>query len=167
MKGKQRWMRWIGVALLPVLLAGCKATGGGWIPSTIEGKATFGFSAKCVDEETATGDLVATFAEGQLQYQDRAAGVQFHAVLDPTSIIFNEGDSCKDLKRRGSSGGNREFSGTYYPQPDGASGTIEVYVYDSGEGGIKQDYFRITLSGGEYPTYTNEGTVQGGNLHVK
>src|SRR5919106_3352297 len=68
----------IGVALVTT---GChRAKGGGWIPSTVAGKATFGFTAKCVE----TDDLGAPFRfyEGQLEWDDHGADVTFHGDVE-------------------------------------------------------------------------------------
>jgi hypothetical protein len=160
------------VALTFVVLAGCQATGGGYIPSTIEGeKATFAFNGKCTNT-TMTDEFGNVIAEvkGQLQYNDRAADVKFHADLVDSFIIPGSSDPCEDAADLG--GDSADFTGFYRVSggPKEAEGVVDLFVRDGGEPGINGDHVAIFLSafqpGGTYDGYTNSGFVQGGNVQV-
>jgi hypothetical protein len=158
------------VALTIVVLAGCKASGGGYITSaTGEGKATFAFSGKCTNTTLENGD-VAAITKGQLQYNDPAADVKFHAELED---FFVSGSStpCEDADSFQDENVD-QFSGTYRVSggPKEAEGFVDLAVRDAGEPGINGDEVFIFLSafqpGGTYDGYSNSGTVQGGNVQV-
>ena len=83
-----------GIVCAFIFLAGChEMTGGGWIPGANGGKANFGFTAKCVADPNL-GDVA--FWDGQLQFQDRLAGVRFHAHMDPLVGLIAPGiETCE------------------------------------------------------------------------
>src|SRR5438128_1510154 len=162
---KNRWPRVVVlVAALPLFAAGCyKATGGGWIPSSPEvgaDKASFGFTARCVDTEE-NGLPVAKLFDGQLEWQD--GPVRLHGVVGPEPFFLTlPGEQCKDFRGLFSS---QLFVGQYDPQAGGASGFFIVTVTDGGEpGGINGDFIQIELVDGLYNGYVNAGFLQGGNL---
>jgi hypothetical protein len=153
----RRILMLLAMVAVGMLVAGCNASGGGYIPSaTDEGKATFGFRGKCENNEDGFGVF-----KGQLQYNDREADVKFHAVLGaslaPNSCESVESDPIRD-----------QFDGRYRVSggPKEAEGTVTLLVEDNGEPGINGDEVTIVLVGGRYDGYFNEGTVEGGNIQV-
>ena len=148
-------------ALLVLLFASflastaCKFTGGGWLFAPQgTGKATFSFNAQC-DKHTAT-------IKGQGQYSDKVNRVNVHLI--PTTIPFLQGECIPEV-----SFSPGFFSGTYTPQPKtGPGGTFEVIISDGGEPGPSTgDYYSLTLTGGIYDGYHNEGQLQGGNVQIQ
>jgi hypothetical protein len=159
------------VALTIAVLAGCKASGGGYITSaTGEGKATFAFNGKCTNTTFEQDGFVAGVVKGQLQYNDPAADVKFHAELQDF-FITGSSTPCEDADSF-QDGNVDEFSGTYRVSggPKEAEGFVDLFVRDAGEPGINGDEVSISLSafqpGGTYDGYFNSGTVQGGNVQV-
>jgi hypothetical protein len=163
------------VALTIVVLAGCKASGGGYIPSTIEGeKATFAFNGNC--KNTTTTDefgnvIVIGVVKGQLQYNDRAADVKFHAdLVDEIDDFPGSSTPCEDAAELGDN--SAFFTGFYRVSggPKEAEGVVDLDVFDDGEPGINGDHVEISLTafepGGTYDGYFNSGFVQGGNVQV-
>jgi hypothetical protein len=158
-------------ALTIVVLAGCNATGGGYITSdTGEGKATFAFNGKCTNTTDEFGN-VSGVGKGQLQYNDRPADVKFHADLaDATDT--GTSTPCEDIDDEFTDEDTDEFFGFYRVSggPKEAEGDVILEVTDAGEPGINGDEVRIFLTafepGGTYDGYFNEGTVQGGNVQV-
>ena len=147
------------VALTIVVLAGCNATGGGYITSaTGEGKATFAFNGKCTDTTDEFGNPIADF-KGQLQYNDHPADVKFHA--DWGNIDFF--GPCEDFDPSGD-----EFIGEYRVSggPKEADGLVYLNVRDNGEPGINGDQVTIDPFTGPLAFYGNSGIVQGGNVQV-
>ncbi len=144
------------VAGFALVMVGCTTVrGGGWVTSaTGTGKATFGFQLVCNGDETTTAQV-----SGQLQYHDPGANVRLHGQADavPFSTCTNNGVEGR-------------FFGRYTPQPQsrGPGGEFEIVAQDLGERGpSKGDTFQITLTGGVYDGYTNEGVVGGGNIQAK
>ena len=147
------------VALTIVVLAGCKASGGGYITSeTGEGKATFAFNGKCTDTTDEFGNPIADF-KGQLQYNDHPADVKFHADLGNIDFF----GPCEDFDPSGD-----EFIGEYRVSggPKEADGLVFLNVRDNGEPGINGDQVTIDPFTGPLAFYVNSGTVQGGNVQV-
>jgi hypothetical protein len=98
-------------ALTILDLAGCKASGGGYITSaTGEGKPTFAFNGLCTNTTLENGD-VAAVTKGQLQYNDPAADVKFHAELEDF-FISGSSTPCEDADSFQNENVD-EFSGTY------------------------------------------------------
>jgi hypothetical protein len=163
------------IALTIVVLAGCKASGGGYIPTAepgVEGKATFGFSANCTNVTDEFGDVFA-YTKGQLQYNDKPADVKFHADLADGGLgVVGSTTPCEDLDAIFTDEDTDVFSGLYRVRggPKEGEGSVELLVTDAGEPGINGDKVTISLSafepGGTYDGYTNTGTVQGGNVQV-
>src|SRR5438128_9415896 len=143
---KNRWPRVVVlVAALPLFAAGCyKATGGGWIPSSPEvgaDKASFGFSARCVDTEE-NGLPAAKLFDGQLEWQD--GPVRLHGIVGPEPFFLTVMGRCKDFRGLFSS---QPFVGQYYPQSGGESGILLVTVIDGGDPGpIDGDLIQIQLA---------------------
>jgi hypothetical protein len=139
---------------------------GGRIPSTVPGeKATFAFSGKCRNTTLENGQEVYGVTKGQLQYNDRAAGVKFHAKLGE-GFSFGSSDPCGDVAEAG--GNSASFSGLYRVSggPKEAEGFVEIVVIDNGEPGINGDEVTINVVDGPYDGYYNSGTLQGGNVQV-
>jgi hypothetical protein len=152
------------VALTIVVLAGCKATGGGYITSaTGEGKATFAFHGECTNTTDEFGNAIAEVKGGQLQYNDHPADVKFHADFDLENIVIF--GTCEEIDTDAS---GDEFVGEYRVSggPKEAEGFVYLNVRDNGEPGINGDLVEIFLLGGRYSDYFNSGTVQGGNVQV-
>jgi hypothetical protein len=159
-------------ALTIVVLAGCKASGGGYITSdTGEGKATFAFNGKCTNTTLENGD-VAAVTKGQLQYNDRSADVKFHADLAESEPLPGTSTPCEDFDEEFTDEDTDEFFGFYRVSggPKEAEGDVLLEVTDAGEPGINGDEVAIFLTafepGGTYDGYFNSGTVQGGNVQV-
>jgi hypothetical protein len=157
------------VALTIVVLAGCSATGGGYITSaTGEGNATFAFNGKCQNKTTKdplTGEKeVAAEYSFTLQYNDHPADVKIHGLGG--GAIF--GQTCEELDD--SAGDTVVFDGVYFvpggPKEEEDLGAVTLEVTDGGEPGINGDYVKISLVSGPHDGYTNEGFVQGGNVQV-
>jgi hypothetical protein len=150
--------------LLAGLASGCdKVTGGGWIgvlANPLE-KASFGFSAKCRNR-TVNSTPVAVLYEGQLEYQDRSAGIRVHGDVEPNEFTQISGTTCQEVHELAMPPPAAIFRGTYRSQPDGRPGEFMVTVLDSGEPGMNGDEFRIELTGAFI--YANGGPVQGGNI---
>ena len=164
------WLRrfsYTGVlaALTIVVLAGCEqATGGGYITSaTGEGKATFAFNGKCTNTTLEDGS-VAGVVKGQLQYNDPAADVKFHAELGGT-VATGTATPCEDVDTNESAD---EFIGSYRVSggPKEGEGVVILEVTDAGEPGINGDQVTIDPFTGPLAFYFNSGTVQGGNVQV-
>lgn len=174
----------VGIVCAFVFLAGChELTGGGWIPGANGGKANFGFTAKCTESSSDFGD-VAWFYTGQLQYQDRLAGVRFHADMD--GGIGVSADSCEEAVATGAAIGlDAEvlMNGTCSSRPGKVTGTFSVTFLD--EGGSEGTFAgrKVIVQtpdpafvGPWFPPhlqtpctdngqpYYNEGYVQGGTL---
>ena len=158
-----------GVSVALVLLAaGCeRATGGGFIRSdTGEGKATFGFNARC-ETTTLEDGREAAVTDGQLQYHDHAANVKFHAELEAFAIISpSPPDRCEAFDPGATTD---QFFGGYRAEggPEEAEGLVILTVRDNGEPGINGDEVRVDLIGGRYSGYSNSGTIEGGNIQVR
>jgi hypothetical protein len=154
------------VALTIVVLAGCKASGGGYIPTAeegVEGKATFAFNGQCTNTTLENGD-VAAVTKGQLQYNDPAADVKFHAELEDF-FISGSSTPCEDLDSFQDENVD-EFFGTYRVSggPKEADGLVYLNVRDNGEPGINGDQVTIDPFTGPLAFYGNSGIVQGGNV---
>jgi hypothetical protein len=158
----------LGVVGLVAVVAGCdKVTGGGWIPSsTGQGKATFGFSAVCKNQEDPIVGPVAALHEGQFEWDDHTAGVSFHGDVEPT-LSLNALGTCKEAAQLIDQNINATLLGEYRPQPPGAPGSFEANVTDNGEPGINGDSICVALQGGPHNGYTNCGVIEGGNIQVQ
>lgn len=112
-------------------------TGGGWILVN-DSKANFGVAGG-VKQQGLWGHL--TYHDKGADLKVKGTGVTGYEVLGPT---------------------RRKITGT--ADINGAAGTYEVWVTDSGEPG-RNDVFKVRLSNG----YTAEGALGGGNiqLHLK
>ena len=141
-----------------------KATGGGWLASSPDGlqKATFGFIARCEDDENGVGMVTV-----KLQYNDHESNVRFHGVGE---VEVMDGLSCADLDEMYPP---NEFVavGVYRPQPKSKLGndvgSFELHVVDNGEPGISAgDTLEIHISDGPYIGYSNVGPLGGGNIQV-
>ena len=119
-----------------------KYTGGGWLPSAEDpdAKATFGFNVHLDDKD---GDGSIDGVKGQIQYNDKAAGVKAHGVV---------------------TGGNAD-TGSLWGDLNGG-GFFLAIVFDAGELGVlAEDSFSILLVDADLvPTYENIGLIGGGNI---
>ncbi len=120
-------------------------TGGGWIVSPItpapknSNKATFGFVAHFIDNSTTPS--------GNLQYDDKAAGLTAHGNVTKLSV-----DKTTMIAT---------FSGT--AKVNGIDGyAYTVTAVDNGEPG-KNDTFAIDIPG---IPYSANGTLGGGNIQI-
>lgn len=169
MRTKRHATARVGVFVASALfLGGCHlVSGGGWIHSAVDGKATFGFTAQC-RLETLSDTLAYWFYEGQFQYSDKAAGVRFHADIDPIVGVFPSDTvvSCRTAANELTE--NASLRGTYRVQPNGGTGSVSITVEDHGEPGPSNgDQICVTLTGGPFDGYTNCGTISGGNIQVQ
>jgi hypothetical protein len=146
------------VALL--LLAGCdKATGGGWIPGTMDAQANFGFTVKCRTTQASDGSPIANLYDGQIEWNDGA--IRFHGDVQPVQMT----GSCEDVHQPAVT---VFFQGTYRPKPNGLPGSFVAMVTDGGEPGtINGDAIAIQLNGGQFNGYSNGGSIQGGNIQIR
>lgn len=162
-----------------IVIAGChKVTGGGWIAGVNGGKATFGFEAQCVDDESGG---YAQF-EGQFQFNDSGAGVRFHGDVEPNAFYggFPEDLSCSDVVEvPGAAWGplNQALFRGECTSPGGITGTFSVEVTDNGTPGsmagdiitVSTPYTVFGIPFGEPCTddlqpYSNSGVIGGGNI---
>jgi hypothetical protein len=191
---RRRVTRWIGAAgmalAMLLVLAGCKATGGGYIGqplpggpvSVYNGNADFGFTFTCT-MKSANKALIA----GQITYHDYASSILYpgdltpttfpeikiHGIVDPLFVTVPQCDQAAQAFPNGA-----QFKGTYCPQSQTycvpgkpGNGRFTVQVFDQGEparpgGDFTGDSFSISLQGGPYNLYTRGGYIQGGNVQV-
>jgi len=150
------------VGLSAVALVGCagKYTGGGYIDSVIVGansKATFGFN---IDGTDVDGDGNPDLAKGQFQYDDHAAGVSFHVVVDerPLGLICNP-----DCVTPGASI-MVPYAGSYSSKDGSGNVTLAVTSINDGFGNQVDSLWIYGVSSGPYAGYSNYGVVQGGKI---
>ena len=154
------------VVALALLMSGCyKATGGGWIPSLTGGKAHFGFSVMC-KTTYQNGVPFANLYDGQLEWQDGL--VKLHGNVEPFDFESVPGTRCQDIREALASNGPLQFSGNCSrPQQGGESGVfVAVVEEDSSFCNIGEDFISLTLIGGRYLGYFNEGCVRQGSIQV-
>lgn len=144
----------LAIALLVMvpLLSGCQiiepvqiiCTGGGWLPAPGDSpnveKATFGFSFNMYDITYDEGEIDTYEIKGHLTYIDHFNGVK---VIGPVNGIVEDG-----------------LTGTF-----GKEGA--TFVFSPTDDPDGNDYFVISISGGVYDGYTNEGLIVGGSIQVK
>lgn len=156
-------------AVIALALGGCPdenndVTGGGWIETDGGKKVNFGFNFKCKCDDNGIAK-----ASGQLQYNDRNAGVRFHGVADS---LF-EGDSCANLSTETWGG---HYFGSYTPQPPKdkkgnvrEGGRFEIRVTDKGKAGpsnLDELELKLFHDGADDPWYTKTATLAGGNFQA-
>jgi hypothetical protein len=131
--------------LLPVVgllgVAGCKASGGGYIQSATGADAAhFGFTF----QQTRHGNVVhGSYHDGYVKFRVDGGG-------------GSGPGSC------GSATLNYVSTSPDYP----GTGQVEVNVCDNGEGTIDGDTLSVNVISGPYSGYQDSGTVQGGNIQV-
>ena len=169
----------IVAALAALVLAACdQVTGGGYIPpdDQFQGKASFGFSAKCrnIEIEGPTGPMpAAAFYEGQFEWYDHAMEVRLHGDVDPIDPLGDDDDTFAiqpgtTCQQAHEDSGVAFFAGEYRPQPRGVPGRFDVQVNDGGKpNSIDGDHICLELTGGQYGGYRRCGFVQGGNVQIK
>jgi hypothetical protein len=149
LKGK-RFVRKRMLALVPAVglialgVAGCTATGGGYIDSvTGADKATFGFTWQGTQNG---GVLKGSYRDGPVKFRlDNGASI---------SGFFECG------------GGTARYVSTSKNAP--GSGTVSVSLCDYGEPGPTEgDTLTVDVQSGPYSWYYNHDTLEGGNLQVK
>jgi len=150
----------VGLAALP--LGGCagKYTGGGYIDSVSGGakdKATFGFN---IDSTDVDGDDVADVVKGQFQYNDRAAGVSFHVVVDKLEPFIACDPSCLD----DGSSKTIPYSGHYKSEYGDGNVTLGVTSIKDVYGSQVNSLYIFGVSSGPYRGYSNSRVVRGGNI---
>ncbi len=132
--------------------------------------ANFGFSAKC-RTVTSGGVSSAQFYNGQLQFNDDAAGVAIHGNVQPDAGSIFTGTTCAELDQVFESMGTNTatFRGTYRDQHGAGTGHFEVTVADNGEPGANDSIcVMVTPDALPTPPYANcgTGTISGGNIQV-
>lgn len=147
----------IVIAGTAVLLAAChKFTGGGWIEGMNGGKAHFGFTAQCEDLNPGVA------LRGQLQFNDKSAGVKFHGKFEN---YYFEDESCDALVASWAGSENGiDAVGSCRSQPEKNEGTFELVAWDNDADGYP-DTISIAAdctSDGEF--YVHGGELQGGNI---
>ena len=160
---KRRLLLMAGVvAVSAILLTGCKATGGGYIPHgsfdnysetnpPIGKKATFGF----VWQSTENNPYLASGS-----WTDGAVRFRLAGGMIMTDSNGQDGDA--------SGMGSYVSTNKTYQSPDDPDGTLCIYLDDNGEGGLSNgDYLRIEIKSGPYAGYHAEGYLNGGNLQIK
>lgn len=197
-RGITRRIAAAAMALVAVLgLGACKATGGGYIGtpldggpvSVFQGRANYGFNFTC-EAETAKRKAV---IKGQITYHDSASTVdglpfpeiRIHGTVEPIVIlnVYGCGEAVDELFGYDPAAGSpfdgiptALFEGTYRAQDPTLTsvlpGQFSVLVGDQGEparpGGVfTGDLFSIELFGGPYALYTRGGYVEGGNIQVE
>jgi hypothetical protein len=115
--------------------------GGGWFPEG-DKKVTFGFQMTCDKETGKVG--------GQFEYNDHAAKVAFHGVIDDT-VSDCELDAV-----------NPAWEGTYTPQPKklGPGGTFKVTKVGEDD----ELCFRVQIFSGVFYPYQRQDCLEGGNV---
>jgi hypothetical protein len=175
----------LGAALV---LAACKADGGGYIGeplpggpvSVYHGTANFGFNFTCRMDGRANRAVI----KGVITYHDSAAStvgglnfpeIRLHGIVDP--FFVENVSTCEEAAQAFPDGA--QFEGIYRPQgptpgvPGNArDGRFTVQVFDQGEparpgGDFTGDSFSIELVGGAYAAYTRGGYIEGGNVQVR
>ena len=127
-------------------LAGCKATGGGYIQSAFNpaNKATFGFTWQSDDTKST---VKGNWSDGPVKFKIDSGGV----------VTLTDGqDGC--------AWGEGTYTSTSRTSP--GSGNVYLYLCDYGEPGpTNGDYLEIHTEG--VFAYDNSGSLNGGNLQVK
>jgi hypothetical protein len=146
------------LAVAALIVTGCKATGGGYIPhGTFYGtqgsypptgkKATFGFVWQTNDnnEYLASG----SWTDGAVKFRlDGGMVMTWSDGQDGTGFAYGSYVSQ-----------NRTYPG---------SGSLTLCLVDNGEPGpTNGDQLKIDIYSGPYSGYHAEGTLQGGNLQIK
>jgi hypothetical protein len=131
------------VGLAAIAVAGCKATGGGFINSATGAKAAyFGFTWNSTNQGAV---ISGSWHDGWVRFK-----------LDG-GIVYESLGPCA------SSPG--EYVSTSKSNP--GTGTIEGMICDYGEPGpTNGDSISVQLNGGPYDGYSDSGTLQGGNLQL-
>lgn len=164
----------IAAAAILVVIAGChKVTGGGWIEGVNGGKATFAFEGKCVRVDPfETGEPESFFYRGQLQFNDRLAGVKVHTEMLRVALFGDTSESCEESADFFGSFGSlyqATFGGLCYG-PNREIGFVSVDVVDEGlRGSFKGDSITISIDGvctSDGQPYSNSGIIQGGNIVI-
>ena len=158
---KRNWKPWSilsVVALAAATLVGCagKYTGSGSIPSVTgdPNRATIAFNVQTDGSENF---------KGQIQFQDRAAGVRVHGEIT-SSVVLPEGPVFIDGEIWPA--GTIVMEGTYTSQPPAVGGGIfNIAAYSPQTPGNKGggEQLLVILYGAE-DTYYNFGHVSGGNV---
>jgi len=137
------------LAVSALVFAGCTANGGGWIPGQYAKKATFGFTWQADEGFLSVSPTLAkgSWSDGYVKFRIANGGV--------TSFSFSgdclSGDGQYVSTNRNASGG----------------GDIHIDLCDYGEPGPSSgDSVAVNLTSGPY-SYSNSGTLQGGNLKFK
>jgi hypothetical protein len=133
----------VGLTAIALGVAGCKATGGGFIPSAVGADAAhFGFVM-----QTNKGDNVVhgTYRDGYVQLRFDGGSVSMN--LNPCATW------------------TVDYVSTSADNP--GSGTAQVVICDNGKAGpTNDDSLSIQIQSGPYAGYSNSGTLAGGNLQI-
>jgi hypothetical protein len=146
-------------------LVGCagRYTGGGFIDSAAGApqKATFGFDIVGID---LNGDQIPDVASGQFQYDDHGAGVKFHLDdLVPTGITIVYPSAGRAMTI---------YDGSYTSKDGDGDAWVAVsanndFFQNPFTGQIfhnPDDHLFVVVNSGPYAGYSNDGTLQGGNI---
>ena len=143
MKKLTKPILFLAILLIAIaLLAGCKATGGGWFIDEVTGnKCTFGFNAR------AKGDEPDYTFKGQFQFKDLVTGQKIH-IDEMLRVQANESASA--------------FQGF---DKDGI--LVSVIVTDWGEPGADAgDHININYNYQGSPSIVWYGYLEGGNIQT-
>lgn len=163
-----RRLQLAGLGLAALVLAGCSTffTGGGWIRGVEGGKATFGFSVKCNGPDPE----ICAPARVNGTYGDQSVGVKLKfdggIIAGPEFCAINP-QACDNLPvdLNQCMGGEVFYTSQDKKQP--GSGSLLLIACDLGEPGrLSGDFLAIDVESGPYDGYSNEGTIQGGNLQA-
>ena len=159
------------LCVLIVAVAGChKVVGGGWIDGLYGGKAHFGFQAQCEEFMDDDGWYNAGFFTGQVQFQDKSAGVRWHGEFEIANIVFSPDPlTCEEVGAAVVSelGNYAEMHGECRTQPGNVAGEFSVIVEDlEGEvGWDRSDTIHvITDCTPDGSVYEHSGQLRGGNI---
>jgi hypothetical protein len=135
------------LAVSGLLLAGCTVSGSGFTFSTNGAKrATFGFTV--TDEPGGDSVIRGSWADGSVKFRFVSGSFDFDT--NP--------DSCSPI------------SGTYTSTVKsslGQTGGFDLEVCDFGEPGVNSgDTIDLDLTSGPFSGYSNDNTIQGGNLKI-
>jgi hypothetical protein len=141
--GKRAFRFLPAVGLAAIAVAGCKATGGGFINSATGANAAyFGFTWN----STNSGNVVSgSWHDGWVKFK-----------LDG-GLVFESPGPCANSPG--------QYVSTSKSNP--GTGTIDARICDYGEPGpTSGDTISVQLNGGPYDGYTDGGTLRGGNLQL-
>jgi hypothetical protein len=150
---RRRLVGLTGLLTVALLLAGCRGTGGGWIPGRFDEKASFGFNFQVIEVQDLPTRLAGSYDDGPVEFKG-----QGHLKRTAPPPRFPATIPC--------------ISGepTYQSQNPSKPGTgkLSLTMCDLGEPGASPgDFISVIVLTGPYMGYQNENFVAGGNLQVQ